>query len=118
MRDEIISEFKKYIWTVDYKIIQVSEKFYEITFPNCIIEYYHNEMYQSIECFIKFKGKSYDLVSAMKFNERKTGQIYDNHSEMHVSKYIEQYTKTLNSELLNFILHDFSWCDRVTKSIG
>ena len=118
MKNGIITEFKKYDWTVEYAINQISDKFYEIKFPNCLIEYYYNNMYQSIECSIEFNGKKYDLESALRFNNKKTGYLYHNHSEIEISKYIEQYTVTLNSELLNFILNDFSWCDRANKSLG
>ena len=118
MKNGIITEFKKYDWTVEFTINKISDKFYEIKFPNCFIEYYYNNMYQSIECSIVFNGKKYDLETALRFNNKKTEYLYHNHSEIEISKYIEQYTKTLNSELLNFILNDFSWCDRANKSLG
>ena len=118
MKSKIISEFKKYDWTVEYTIIKISDKLYQIKFPNCLIEYYSNNMYQSIECSIEFNEKKYDLEYALIFNKKKMGYLYNNHSEVDARKYIEQYTETLNSELLNFILNDFSWCDRANKSLG
>ena len=118
MKSKIISEFKKYDWTVEFSIIKVSDNFYNIIFPNCFIEYYNNKMYQSIECWIDFNGKKYNLETALRFNKKKTGHLYHNHSDVGIDKYIGQYTEALNSELLNFILHDFSWCDRANKSLG
>ncbi len=118
MKSKIVLEFKRYNWTVDYSIIEVSDNFYRIMFPNCFIEYYKNQMYHSIECCIDIDGKKYDLETALRFNKRKTGYLYNNHSDLEIARFIEQYTETLYFELLHFIIHDFSWADRANKSLG
>ena len=118
MKEEIDNEFKKYDWTVDYEVRKVTEKTYEIVFPECVISYFIDSMYECIVCHIKHKQKIYYLEHALRFNKKKTGYLYHNQSEVGISQYIEQYTKTLNSKLLNFILTDFSWCDRANKSLG
>lgn len=99
MKKQIINEFKKYDWTVNYIINRVTEKTYEIEFPECVVSYFIDDMYESIVCHIKYDQKKYYLETALSFNKKKTGYLYHDHSEVEISKYIEQYTQVLNSEL-------------------
>ena len=117
MKKEIINEFKKYNWNVNYSVTKITEKTYEIEFPKCMVSYFFDEMYESIVCHIKFGEKEYYLETVLRFNKKKTGYLFHNHSEVGIKQYIEQYTKVLNSELLEFILIDFSWCERANKSL-
>ena len=118
MKEFIINEFKKYDWTVDYNINKTYEWEYEIKFPKCIISYYINKGYNSVECEITYNRKKYFLEYALRFNNKKTGYLFNNHSEVKVDEYIKQYTEVINTELLSSILYDFSWCGRANKSLG
>jgi hypothetical protein len=117
MKEQIVNEFKKYDWTVNYVINKITEQTYQIEFPKCVISYFVDGMYDSIICHIKYNQKKYYLETALRFNKKKTGYLFHDHSEAELKEYIEQYTNTLNSELLNFMLNDFSWCERADKSL-
>ena len=117
MEKEISNEFKKYKWDFEYRINKITPNTYNVSFPNCNIEFFINEMYNSVECFIIYKNKKYHLISALRFNKLKTGYLYHDHSGVEIIEYIKQYVFVLNNELLEYITNDFSWCQRCDKSL-
>jgi hypothetical protein len=118
MGEVIKKEFEKYNWGLNYKIIKCSSKLYKINFPKCHIELYLNSMYNSIEFYIYVDEREYTIFDALRFNNLKTGYVFDNHSDMVTYDYLKQYILILNTELLKYINDDFSWCRRADKSLG
>ena len=118
MEQIIRNEFEKYNWKINYEIIEVSSKIYKISFPKSYVELYLNSMYKSIECFIYINECEYTIFDALRFNNLRTGYIYNNHSDVVINDYLEQYVLVLHTELLKYISDDFSWCRRADKSLG
>ena len=57
MEKEISNEFKKYKWNFEYQINKITQFTYSVSFPYCNIELFKDNMYNSIECYLKPNDK-------------------------------------------------------------
>ncbi len=114
----IKSEFNKYEWGIEYDIKQENELWFNITFPKCLITFFLNNKYNSVDCKIydiRSKDDNYYLWQALESNNKKRSDLFYEFSEVGQNEYITQYIKIINERLMNVVNGDYKWADTLKR---
>lgn len=111
MKELILKELEKYEWP-NFEAVTLTDDIIEIRFDKCIIEFYYNKYYESINCsFYEPQDPSirYTLREVLERNGYDNSELLHDHSSAELAQYAQQYISLIHSELITVVKGDFSW---------
>ena len=116
MLNFIKREFNKYEWGSEYEIKQENELWFNIRFPKCLITFFLNNKYNSVDCKIydiRNKDDNYYLWQVLDSNNKKKTDLFNKYSDVEQNEYIAQYIKIINERLINVVNGDYKWAEKL-----
>ena len=113
MEKEISNELKKYKWSFEYQINKITQFTYSVSFPYCNVEFFRDEMYNSVECYLKPNDKKlnnerFSIAEVLKFKSIIQPDLLHNNSSVDIIKFLEQYIRIIFENLLDEIKGGFN----------